>query len=140
MELSINTLDLGKGRLWNNCNERYCALGLVCKEAGIADDDMGQRDSIVFKKRPDEKDANGQVKEFPLKNLPNELSLFFTEDTGWSPISLTYKDSKKFRANTLGQKIIDLNDNRPDGWKEQLVETLVLGGVDLALEENKTAE
>ena len=43
MKVNIDTVTLGRGQLWNHCNERYDIMGLVCKEAGLEDDDMDHR-------------------------------------------------------------------------------------------------
>lgn len=130
MQVNINASRLGAKQLWNQHNEKYCTLGAVCKQAGVEDDEMNHRVSIVFK--PGEKT--------PARDLPEDLKLFFVEDTSWNPVSESYKGSRKFKANTLGQKVIDLNDSRPDGWQDQMVETLALGGVELVWEVDQAAE
>lgn len=128
MKVNIDVATLGRGQLWNHCNERYGIMGLVCREIGLEDDDMDYRTCVILKKDPKE-DIN-------TRKLPDELSTFFVEAKNWEPISQHYKDSLKFILNELGLKIAGLNDalvsgavEDQDEWTKQVVAALFEGGV-----------
>lgn len=128
MNIIINTVALGRGQLWNHCNERYSIMGLVGKEAGLEDDDMDHRVCAILKKDPKEDDNT--------RALPDELSPFFVTAKVWNPISEHYKKSLKFSLNELGLQIAWLNDSMVlggvenlDEWKKQVVATLFEGGI-----------
>ena len=136
MNLNINKKSLRSGHLFNSGSEHLCALGAVCRAAGINDEEMSTRRSIVFKKKPDEKNAQGQVtKTFAVKELPEELVPFFIEDTGWEPIGESFRGSRKFIFTELGRSVAKINDTRTINWVEKLTETLSYGGVDITWEE-----
>ena len=128
MKITINTVALGRGQLWNHCNKRYNIMGLIGKEAELEDDDMDHRMCVILKKDPKEDDNT--------RDLPDELSPFFVTAKNWSPISKHYKGSLKFSLNELGMKVVSLNDSLVsddvedlDEWKRQVVATLFEGGV-----------
>ncbi|MHA2280044.1 MAG: hypothetical protein ACXAC5_04100 [Promethearchaeota archaeon] len=129
MKIKVNIGTLGRGQLWNHCNERYGIMGLVCKEAGLEDDDMDHRMCVILKKDPKE--------EVNTRTLPDELSPFFVKTKDWNPISPHYKGSLKFSLNELGLRISGMNDalvsgsigEDVDGWMKRLVALLFEGGV-----------
>ena len=137
MQVSINLRELGLGSLWNRLTGKHCSLGLVCKAAGIEDEEMNAGKSVVFFRQPDEKDKLGRVtKEFPVRDFPSELTPFFSKNTKWDPMSIRYLNSSSFVATELGQEVITINDQRREGWQDKLMEALAKGGVELIWEEN----
>jgi hypothetical protein len=134
MKITIDIATLGIKQLWNHCNERYDIMGLVCKEAGLQDDDMDHRTCVILKKDLKE--------EMNSRDLPAKLSPFFVQEKNWNPVSQSYKGSLKFNLSELGMRIISLNDSlltSPEdwyvegegGWKAQVATALSDGGVDV---------
>ena len=135
MQIDINVKTLGKGQLYNHCNERYDVLGMICKAVGIEDEEMDYRKSITFMNK---KENNLDT----VKELPKELSPFFSRDNSWNPISTHFKKSHKYRVTELGEKIVALSDSAVDSltegwfglpdWQAELTEALKEGGVEVS--------
>ena len=135
MQVTINPDFLGKGQLYDHCTELHCALGRICEAAGVEDDEMNHRKSIVFKRIEAVKNAEGTVvkAEVPAKDLPEELIPFFVEQD-WNPIS--YEGARKFVPTDLGESIIRISDVRSKSWQEQFTSKLAEENVEVVWEQD----
>jgi hypothetical protein len=139
MKVFIDRNSLGHGRVWNHCTNRHSLLGMICKEAGLTDEEIDFRMSLVLSKTKE--DEKAKLPETS-KVLPGTLSPFFTADSSWSPNSNKYKGSKKFKLTDLGVRLENLNDSvvspglgaweATDEWLTQVEVMCAEGGVEVA--------
>lgn len=121
MQITINPVTLGQGQLYDRIREKHCALGKVCKAAGIEDANMDFRSHLL------------------IKELPAELVPFFRE-TSWEPINDVYvnkmKDGcKRFVLTALGQCVTNINDaglkGAKNNWQDELVEIYAQNNIEI---------
>jgi len=143
MQVEVHLSSLGTKMLWNHCNERRCIVGFACLAAGITDEQMEYRKSLVFKQE-EMKDIEGKVIEVvaPARELPPELAPFFDMAVGWAESTGT-KGALKYSLNDLGTRIAAHNDNRTsvdDAWMEEASALFAQGGVELTWVTEESAE
>ena len=134
MQVEVNLSTLGRAMLWNHCNEQHCIMGFACSAAGVTDEQMEYRKSLVFKQE-EERDIQGKIVKVlaPAPELPPELAPFFTEVEGWAESTKT-QGALKYTLNDLGNRIVAHNDNRisvSDSWRETAAALFAEGDVEL---------